>query len=103
MLKPGIIHLAAQTGYPILPATCSYARYKQFGSWDGFMLPRPFTRALIRAAQPFRVDASPSDDLEPYRLRLEKILKDLTDETDRDFEALWPTARSHAPYGLAPV
>jgi lysophospholipid acyltransferase (LPLAT)-like uncharacterized protein len=102
-LKPGIVHLAAVTGYPILPSTCSYARFRQFGSWDGFMLPRPFTRALVRAGEPFRLDASPSDVLEPYRARLEKILRDLTNDTDRDFEKLWPAARPHPPYGLTPI
>jgi hypothetical protein len=102
-LKPGLIHLAAQTGCPILPATCSYARYRQFGSWDGFMLPHPFTRALVRTSAPFHVDVSPSDDLEPYRIRLEKILRDLTNDTDRDFATLWPTARPHPPYGFKPM
>ncbi len=99
-LKPGIIRLAAQTGYPIIPATCSFARFRQFRSWDGFILPHPFTRALVRAGAPFRVQAAPADDPEPFRARLERILQELTRETDRDFEALWAQARPAPPYGL---
>ncbi|HNR99824.1 MAG TPA: lysophospholipid acyltransferase family protein [Planctomycetota bacterium] len=99
-LKPGVIRLAAETGYPIIPATCSFARFKQFRSWDGFLLPYPFTRALVRTSAAFRVPAAPTDNLEPFRARLEGILRELTRETDRDFATLWARARPAPPYGL---
>ena len=98
--KMGAVYLAAATGYPLMPATCSFERCWQFNSWDGFMLPRPFTRALVHAAPPFTVPAAEADDLEAHRLRLERAMRALTEHTDREFAALWRRARPSPPHGL---
>ena len=94
------MYLAATTGYAVLPATVGYERYWQFGSWDGFILPHPFTRALVRAAPPLFVPREALEDLEPYRQRLQKTMRELTADTDRRFAELWPTARPQGPYFL---
>ncbi len=99
-LKAGTIYLAALTGYPIIPATVSYERFWQFGSWDGFMVPRPFTRALVQVADPFPVPRDAVNDVEPYRRKLERILRDVTNDTDRRFSELWPLARPAGPQFL---
>lgn len=99
-LKAGIIYLAAATGYPIMPATVSYERFWQVGSWDGFLLPRPFTRGLVRAAAPYRVPATATGDPEPHRRAVERILRDLTFDTDRRFGQLWREARVGPPQFL---
>ena len=99
-VKPGAVFLAAATGFPILPATVSYERYWQFGSWDRFILPRPFTRAIVRAAAPIEVPPSGIDEIERYRKRLEDSLRAITYDTDRRFAELWRTARPERPHFL---
>ena len=46
--KPGPIMLARNTGQPILPLYIALDRPWVLRSWDGFMIPRPFSRALVR-------------------------------------------------------
>jgi len=99
-VRGGIIFLAAATGYPILPATVSYERCWRFRSWDRFMLPHPFTRALVRAADPFPVPEAAVEDVEPYRRRLEEIMRRITEDTDLRFGELWREARPAGPYFL---
>ncbi|MCJ7615574.1 MAG: lysophospholipid acyltransferase family protein, partial [Desulfobacterales bacterium] len=45
-VKLGIIILARETGYPILPFSYSAKKMKVFSSWDRFILPYPFTKCL---------------------------------------------------------
>ena len=45
-VKSGIIILARETGYPVLPFSFSAKKIKIFASWDRFILPHPFTKCL---------------------------------------------------------
>ena len=54
-VQPGIIHLAARTGAPIIPIIFGAARAKTFASWDRFCLPCPFTRVAVVFGRPVRV------------------------------------------------
>jgi len=85
-VKSGIIILARETGYPILPFSCSAKRMKVFASWDRFILPYPFTKCLGIYGKPFYVpkDAD-KDDLMRCRNLLEKELNRLTIEADSYF------------------
>ncbi len=85
-VKLGIIILARETGYPILPFSYSAKRIKVFASWDHFILPYPFTKCLGIYGNPFYVpkDAG-KDDLMRYRNLLEKELGRLTKEADSCF------------------
>jgi hypothetical protein len=85
-VKLGIIILARETGYPILPFSYSAKRMKVFASWDRFILPYPFTKCLGIYGNPFLVpkDAG-KDDLMRYRNLLEKELGRLTLEADSYF------------------
>ena len=49
IIKPGLIALASQTGAAISPGYISYDNPWIFNSWDRFMIPKPFSRVLIRA------------------------------------------------------
>ncbi len=97
-VKNGLVYLAAKTGCPIIPGTCSYGRFWRFNSWDRFILPKPGTRALIQTRAPIVIPPEAAGDIKRYRKKLEAILKDLTEETDRDFESLWKRATYHKPY-----
>jgi len=85
-VKLGIIILARETGYPILPFSYSAKKIKVFASWDRFILPYPFTKCLGIYGKPFYVpkDAD-KDDLMRYRNLLEKELNCLTIEADSCF------------------
>lgn len=85
-VQPGIITLAKKTGAPIIPMTYSARHAKILPSWDRFMLPRPFTRCRVIYGEPIRVptDATPVEQ-ECLRIRLERILRDITDRADADF------------------
>ena len=85
-VKLGIIILARETGYPILPFSYSAKRMKVFASWDRFILPYPFTKCLGIYGKPFYVpkDAD-KNDLKRYRDLLEKELNCLTIEADSYF------------------
>lgn len=74
--KPGVVLLAKMTGCPIVPLGMAYSRARQFGSWDRFRLPAPFSRALITCDDPILVppDAS-SEMIEDTRLELERAME----------------------------
>ncbi|MCK4620264.1 MAG: lysophospholipid acyltransferase family protein [Desulfobacterales bacterium] len=85
-VKLGIIILARETGYPILPFSYSAKRMKVFASWDRFILPYPFTKCLGIYGNPFFVPKNAGkDDLMRYRNLLEKELGRLTLEADSYF------------------
>jgi lysophospholipid acyltransferase (LPLAT)-like uncharacterized protein len=80
----GAVYLAHRTGLPIVPITWSAEREWLLSSWDGFAIPRPFSRCVIRIGSPIQAppDADPSR-LETVRERCEQELRVLTDEADR--------------------
>ena len=47
ILKKGVLHIAMQTGVPIVPLTISADRFISWPSWDGKKLPLPFNRIRI--------------------------------------------------------
>lgn len=60
-VKEGTIYLAQKTGLPILPVSCRAKKSLTLKSWDGFVLPLPFTSVEVRCAEPIYVPS----DLEP--------------------------------------
>lgn len=73
--QAGSLMLASHTGAPVLPMAWSCSRYKRFGSWDGTALPLPFSRIDFFYGAPMQVPPDlKGDDLEKYRLELEKRL-----------------------------
>ncbi len=88
-VKPGALKLSQVTGAPIVPFSFSAGRRKILGSWDGFLLPRPFQRLVAVFGEPITVDPDLKDDaFEGERLRVEGLLKDLDEQADRYFNAL---------------
>lgn len=61
-VAPGVAYLAQATGLPVIPASWSAARHKRLRSWDRFMIPWPFSRAVLMAGAPIWVaDSMPQD------------------------------------------
>jgi len=85
-VQPGVITLAKKTGYPIIPITYSARRIKVFDSWDRFLLPWPFTEALIIYGNPIFVPKDiDSEAFEHFRTVLEDELNRITRTADWHF------------------
>ena len=44
---PGVIKLAQSTGAPIVPIHASYASAWRLKTWDGLVIPKPFSRVTV--------------------------------------------------------
>jgi len=76
----GIISLAQLTGAPVIPISYVLSHKIELNSWDGFMIPLPFGRAILRVGARVTVPAAASvDEREHKRLELETILKSLSE------------------------
>ena len=79
-VKPGLVYLAARTGFPIVPVTAAADRAWVFRSWDRFRIPQPFARVRIDYGEPIevRLDDAPE---EAWRERIQASLEELTRRT----------------------
>lgn len=85
-IKPGLIKLAQHSGMPILPAIISPERKWTFNSWDRFMIPKLFSRIIIRFDREIYVPRDlDQSSFETLRKNVEERLSHLYQITD----ALW--------------
>jgi lysophospholipid acyltransferase (LPLAT)-like uncharacterized protein len=86
VVQRGVVELARQTGLPILPVTYSTRHRIHCPSWDGFLIPRPFTRGVFIWGHPLRVArrADPAQR-EEIRALLERSLRRITQAADEFF------------------
>jgi hypothetical protein len=90
-VQPGVIVMAKQTGYPIIPLTYSSRKAKVFKSWDRFMLPFPGTDGQVAYGEPIHVPADTEGEaLERYCVQLEEELNRITQAADRSFGRRMP-------------
>ncbi|MEN8188915.1 MAG: lysophospholipid acyltransferase family protein [Thermodesulfobacteriota bacterium] len=81
IVQAGSLVLSSRTGSPVLPLAWSCSRYKSFGSWDRTALPMPFSTIHFFYGEPLTVPGGiKGDEIESYRLQLEKRLNDLYEE-----------------------
>jgi lysophospholipid acyltransferase (LPLAT)-like uncharacterized protein len=90
VFQEGAVYLASKTGLPIYPTSVAVRRGVSLPTWDAFLLPLPFTRALVRFGDPVRIPPDISrDGLEAARKDLESRLREQCEAGRRDFDALW--------------
>jgi len=83
IVKPGLVKIAQYSEMPILPIIISSEKKWVFNSWDRFMIPKPFSRIIIRFGDEIYVPKNlKSSDFEEKRLSIERTLKELYAETD---------------------
>lgn len=83
-VKSGVIFAAKWSGAMIVPVSTSARHAWVFSrAWDHYMLPIPFSKAVLLASDPIQVppDATP-ENLEQTRTKLEQTLRDLTIASD---------------------
>lgn len=54
-VKPGVVTLARMTGAPVVPLALGASAEWRAQSWDGFRVPKPFARCIVRFGDPLRV------------------------------------------------
>jgi hypothetical protein len=75
IIKPGLIALARDADAVIILGLISYEKAWIANSWDRFMVPKPFSRILIRAGSTFVVPEKMNDDqFESFRKTVENAL-----------------------------
>lgn len=77
-VSPGIIFLAQKTGAPVVPWSMEFSSCWRLKNWDGFIVPRPFSRVRIIIGPPHRVGPAETDEeFEAERVRLQETMKAL--------------------------
>ena len=79
-VQAGIIHLAQKSGCPVVPVTAGASRKLFLRSWDEFMIPYPFAKAVLIYGEP--VEVGGNSNLEEKRSELEERLKKITEKAD---------------------
>ena len=83
VVKPGLLRIAQTTGLPIVPTITSAQKRWSIGSWDRFMIPKLFSRVIIRFGKPVYIAEELSEaEFEEKRLLVEHRLRELYDDTD---------------------
>ena len=76
-VKPGPVALARSSGVPLTMFHMAVDRAWVLNSWDRMMIPKPFSRVLMRFGKLIEVPRDASDD------ELERYQQDLQDSLDR--------------------
>lgn len=77
---PGAISLAQLTGGLIVPMHAKYSRSFRMKTWDGFIIPLPFSEVSITVEHPIRVPRRlTNEEFEVTRARVETILRNEAD------------------------
>ena len=88
VIKPGLIRIAQYAGLPIVPTITSGENRWEFNSWDRFLVPKPFSRVIIRFGEAVHVPGEMDEnEFESVRLKVEARLKELYEDTDRIWES----------------
>lgn len=81
--QPGAAYLAAKTSRPVMPVAFACSRKITLRSWDRFIIPAPFSRAIMVYGNP--VYASGADRIDKKTLEIENSLKQTTAEAEARF------------------
>ena len=81
-VHPGVIKLAQITSLPIVPVAYQVSLRRELGSWDGFILPAPFTRVAAEIAPVLTVPRrAGQQQIEQARIHLQHELERLNAST----------------------
>jgi lysophospholipid acyltransferase (LPLAT)-like uncharacterized protein len=77
--KLGVLGLSQLSSAPIVPITWYADKYWALGTWDKFMIPKPFSRIAVQIGEPIYIDKKIKDEalLEEKRLEVQKKMMDL--------------------------
>ena len=73
-VSPGLFYLAAKTGRPVMTIRVDYESYWEMRSWDGFRVPKPFSKVRITFQETIQIPSGPESEAEFQARRLEELL-----------------------------
>lgn len=91
VVKPGVAQVARLTGKAVIPIAFSASRAWRLGSWDRFLIPKPFSRGVYVVGEPLR--CRDGEEPEAFRVRIEAALRDVTETADEYFGDQGPGTR----------
>lgn len=92
--KKGPVYLARASGVPITAFYAAVEKKWEFNSWDRFVLPKPFSRVLVRVAKKVHVPSDADESVLESRYReMQAALERITSFAERNLAEVWPTAR----------
>jgi lysophospholipid acyltransferase (LPLAT)-like uncharacterized protein len=84
-MKKGAVNIARLAGCPVVPFTFAAERCWRLRSWDRFIIPKPFSRAVFVYGEPILVPEKEGND-EKYLSKIQKELDRITDLAESHFE-----------------
>jgi lysophospholipid acyltransferase (LPLAT)-like uncharacterized protein len=99
VVKPGVATLASLTKRAVIPFAYSCSRAKRLSSWDRFMLPYPFSRAVFVWGEP--LTCHEGESVEVLRHRIETALREITEQADGYFSA--EKLEGHSPMAFSVI
>jgi lysophospholipid acyltransferase (LPLAT)-like uncharacterized protein len=82
--QSGAVYAASRGGVPLVPVGVGVRRAWVFGSWDRFLVPRPFTAVALAWGEPLHPPADlDGEALEAFRARFEAALREATARAER--------------------
>ena len=79
-LGPGAISLAQLTAAPIAPVHSRFSRCLRLKTWDGFIIPLPFSKVSVTVDDPIHLPREMNDEeFETARSRVESLLRNEAD------------------------
>ncbi len=82
-IKPGLLKIAQVSGIPIVPTITSGQKKWVFNSWDKFMIPKPFSRVIIRFGDAIPVPQELNEEeFAEKTVLVEQRMKELYENTD---------------------
>lgn len=77
-IKEELLFLAQKSGRPIIPLAVSFQTFLQLNSWDGFLVPLPFTEAYFVCGDPVHIpEILDEQGLEEARNLVKRALQDI--------------------------
>jgi lysophospholipid acyltransferase (LPLAT)-like uncharacterized protein len=74
-LGPGVILLSERCKIPLVPLSIEYSAYWRFKSWDGFAVPKPFSRVTVTILPRIQIGVTGSEaEFETERRRVEEAM-----------------------------
>jgi len=84
--KPGAAYVARKSGNAVLPFSVSVEKKWVMRSWDHFIIPKPFSRAILKLGKPIFVDENATDaEIDRAEAKIQNSLNELQRLTDSNW------------------
>ena len=82
-VKSGVVQLAAGSQLPLIPMAIGFERSWKLGSWDGMLVPKPFSKAVMVFGEPITVEPiNDAESLAHWRARVKDAMMQTLQEAD---------------------